>query len=152
MDIAIVVGGAAAVGLLDALATQPTHATGVADAAVGRIDTITVFEPSPHLWQGRPYGPELAAVLVNTPPALMSVCARDRDHFAAWLGQRVADHLDPLLGQPLVPRALYGEYLVHSAEKAVAALGGTGPPGARRTGAGARCRRRHRLAAGAAHG
>ncbi|WEV26217.1 FAD/NAD(P)-binding protein [Streptomyces sp. 71268] len=128
MDIAIVGGGAAAVGLLDTLATHPTHATGVTDAAVGRVDTITVFEPSPHLWRGRPYGPDLAAVLVNTPPALMSVRAEDRDHFAAWLGQRVADHLDPLLGQPLVPRALYGEYLVHSAEKAVAALDEQGHP------------------------
>ncbi|MGC4937019.1 FAD/NAD(P)-binding protein [Kribbella sp. DT2] len=118
MDIAIVGGGAAAVSLLDALAV--TEGTGTVGG------TITVFEPSPYLWRGRPYGPDLDAVLVNTPPALMSVRARDFGHFAAWLGKRGADHLDPLLGQPLVPRALYGEYLVHSAEKAVAALGEQG--------------------------
>jgi len=120
MDIAIVGGGAAAVGLLDALAT-----TGP-DTAPGAPDTVTVFEPSPHLWRGRPYGPDLDAVLVNTPPALMSIRGGDFGHFAAWLGERGADHLDALLGQPLVPRALYGEYLVHSAEKAIATLGERG--------------------------
>ncbi|MFE6778054.1 FAD/NAD(P)-binding protein [Streptomyces sp. NPDC057702] len=94
----------------------------------GEPGTITVFEPSPHLWRGRPYGPDLAAVLVNTPPALMSVRAGDRDHFAAWLGERGAEHTDPLFGQPLVPRALYGDYLAHSAERAVAALAEQGRP------------------------
>jgi uncharacterized NAD(P)/FAD-binding protein YdhS len=122
MDIAIVGGGAAAVGLLDALAATE------GPAAVGGTGTITVFEPSPHLWRGRPYVPDLEAVLVNTPPALMSVRGADFGHFAAWLGKRGADHIDPLLGQPLVPRAVYGEYLVHSAEKAVAALGEQGWP------------------------
>jgi len=120
MDIAIVGGGAATVALLDALAV-----TG-GDTTPGRPDTITVFEPSPHLWRGRPYGPDLDAVLVNTPPALMSVRGGDHGHFAAWLGERGADHLDTLLGQPLVPRALYGEYVVHSAEKAIATLGERG--------------------------
>ncbi|WP_329375954.1 FAD/NAD(P)-binding protein [Streptomyces sp. NBC_01351] len=122
MDIAIIGGGAAAVGLLDALAATEGN------AAVGGTGTITVFEPSPHLWRGRPYGPDLDAVLVNTPPALMSVRGGDFGHFAAWLGECGADHMDPLLGQPLVPRSLYGEYLVHSAEKAVAALGEQGWP------------------------
>ncbi|MEV0173190.1 FAD/NAD(P)-binding protein [Streptomyces sp. NPDC050803] len=111
MDIAIVGGGSAAVGLLDALA-----------ALEGESGTITVFEPSPHLWRGRPYGPDLDAVLVNSPPALMSIRHGDFGHYAAWLGERGADHVDELLGQPLVPRALYGEYLAHTAEKAVAAL------------------------------
>ncbi|MYS86278.1 FAD/NAD(P)-binding protein [Embleya scabrispora] len=122
MDIAIVGGGAAAVGLLDALAATEAGAAG------GDTGTITVFEPSPHLWRGRPYGPDLDAVLVNTPPALMSVRGGDFGHFAAWLGERGVDHIDPLLGQPLVPRALYGGYLVHTAEKAVAALGERGWP------------------------
>ncbi|MFE3316592.1 FAD/NAD(P)-binding protein, partial [Embleya sp. NPDC059213] len=122
MDIAIVGGGAAAVGLLHALATTE----GTAEA--GGTGTVTVFEPSPHRWRGRPYGPDLDAVLVNTPPALMSVRSGAFGHFADWLGARGGDHLDPLLGQPLVPRALYGEYLVHAAEKAVAALGEQGWP------------------------
>ncbi|MFJ5774525.1 FAD/NAD(P)-binding protein [Streptomyces sp. NPDC093094] len=120
MDIAIIGGGAAAVGLLDALAAT----TG--KTAAGERGTVTVFEPSPRLWRGRAYGPDLDSVLVNAPPAIMSIRSGDFGHYAAWLGERGADHTDGLLGRPLVPRALYGEYLVHSAEKAVAALGEQG--------------------------
>ncbi|MGV9453733.1 FAD/NAD(P)-binding protein [Streptomyces sp. NPDC003635] len=119
MDIAIVGGGSAAVGLLDALAAGE-------GAEEGGAGTITVFEPSPHLWRGRPYGPDLDSVLVNTPPALMSIRRGDFGHYAAWLGERGAGHVDEFLGQPLVPRALFGEYLAHTAEKAVAALGERG--------------------------
>ncbi|MGW6274583.1 FAD/NAD(P)-binding protein [Streptomyces sp. NPDC055060] len=115
MDIAVVGAGAAAVALLDGLA-----------ATADGPGTITVFEPSPHLWRGRPYGPDLDAVLVNTPPALMSIRASDVGHYAAWLGARGADHLDDRLGQPLVPRALYGDYLAHTAETALAALRAAG--------------------------
>ncbi|MFD4527681.1 FAD/NAD(P)-binding protein [Streptomyces sp. NPDC058470] len=111
MDIAIVGAGAAAVGLLDTLAAI-AHEPG----------TITVFEPSPHLWRGRPYGPDLDTVLVNTPPAIMSIRHLDFGHYAAWLGTRGAAHLDERLGRPLVPRALYGEYLAHSAETALSIL------------------------------
>ncbi|WP_232835586.1 FAD/NAD(P)-binding protein [Actinocorallia populi] len=111
MDIAIIGAGAAAVGLLDALA-----------ATAGGPGGITVFEPSPHLWRGRPYGPDLDSVRVNAPPAIMSIRHSDPGHYAAWLGTRGAGHLDELLGQPLVPRALYGEYLAHTGETALAAL------------------------------
>ncbi|MEV0115580.1 FAD/NAD(P)-binding protein [Streptomyces sp. NPDC050844] len=121
MDIAIVGGGAAAVGLLDALAATEGEAS-----AGGGTGTITVFEPSPQLWRGRPYGPDLDSVLVNAPPAIMSIRNGDFGHYAAWLGERGADHVDVLLGRPLVPRALYGEYLAHTAEKAMAALGERG--------------------------
>ncbi|MFD0417477.1 FAD/NAD(P)-binding protein [Streptomyces sp. NPDC127108] len=115
MDIAIVGAGAAAVGLLDTLA-----------ATADRPGTITVFEPSPHLWRGRPYGPDLDTVLVNSPPALMSIRHSDFGHYAAWLGPRGTAHLDERLGQPLVPRALYGAYLAHTAETASAALRANG--------------------------
>nr|WP_246481556.1 FAD/NAD(P)-binding protein [Amycolatopsis umgeniensis] len=111
MDIAIVGAGAAAVALLDTLA-----------ATAAEPATVTVFEPSAQLWRGRAYGPDLDSVLVNSPPALMSIRHADFGHYAAWLGERGASHLDELLGQPLVPRALYGEYLEHTAEAAVAAL------------------------------
>ncbi|MFI7633957.1 FAD/NAD(P)-binding protein [Nonomuraea sp. NPDC049400] len=111
MDIAIVGAGAAAVGLLDALAATAVEPGG-----------ITVFEPSAHLWRGRPYGPDLDSVLVNAPPALMSIRHQDRGHYAAWLGERGAAHVDEQLGQPLVPRALYGDYLEHTAETALATL------------------------------
>ncbi|MFI6681341.1 FAD/NAD(P)-binding protein [Kribbella sp. NPDC050470] len=122
MEIAIVGGGAAAVGLLDALAARP------GDQGRGRsgAGTVSVFEPSPQLWRGRPYGPDLESVLVNAPPAIMSIRSGDFGHYAAWLGNRGAEHLDQLLGQPLVPRAVYGEYLADTAEKAIAALGEQG--------------------------
>ncbi|MCX5125942.1 FAD/NAD(P)-binding protein [Streptomyces sp. NBC_00347] len=111
MDIAIVGAGAAAVGLLDALA-----------ATADGPGAITVFEPSPHLWRGRPYGPDLDTVLVNAPPAVMSIRHGDFGHYAAWLGPRGTAHLDERLDRPLVPRALYGAYLTHTAETALATL------------------------------
>ncbi|MCG5214748.1 FAD/NAD(P)-binding protein [Streptosporangium soli] len=112
MRIAIVGAGAAAVGLLDALA--------VSEAEAGEV---TVFEPSVHLWRGRPYGPDLDSVLVNSPPAIMSIRHLDFGHYASWLRpERAAAHLDDLLGQPLVPRAVYGEYLADTAEAALAGL------------------------------
>ncbi|MCT2589928.1 FAD/NAD(P)-binding protein [Streptomyces sp. N2-109] len=133
MEIAIVGAGAAAVGLLDALAattagnpggpgTTGTPGTPGTSGTSGTSGSITVFEPSPHLWRGRPYGPDLDTVLVNAPPAIMSIRYQDFGHYEAWLGTRGAAHLDPALGQPLVPRALYGEYLEHTAEAAMATL------------------------------
>jgi uncharacterized NAD(P)/FAD-binding protein YdhS len=115
MDIAIIGAGAAAVGVLDAL-TADEHARA----------SITVFESSPHLWRGRPYGPDLDSVLVNAPPAIMSIRHGDLGHFASWLGETGAAHLDPLLERPLVPRALYGRYLEHTAEAALETLRGRG--------------------------
>ncbi|WP_043626700.1 FAD/NAD(P)-binding protein [Nonomuraea candida] len=116
MRIAIIGGGAAAAGLLDSLAAG--------EAGPGEV---TVFEPSAHLWRGRPYAPDLDSVLVNAPPAIMSIRHGDPGHYAAWLGpERAAAHLDGLLGQPLVPRALYGDYLADTAEAALAALRGRG--------------------------
>ena len=111
MRIAIVGAGAAAVGLLDSLA-----------ATADSPGAITVFEPSPHLWRGRPYGPDLDTVLVNAPPVIMSIRHLDFGHYAAWLGTRGQGHLDERLGRPVVPRALYGEYLAHTAETALATL------------------------------
>lgn len=107
----------------------PTSTPGHAPRPRGGPRTITVFEPSPSLWRGRPYGPDLDAVRVNAPPAIMSVRHGDFGHYAAWLGEsggRGGDHMDELLGAPLVPRALYGDYLVETAEKATAALGEQG--------------------------
>ncbi|MFI6742622.1 FAD/NAD(P)-binding protein [Nonomuraea sp. NPDC050451] len=118
MHIAIIGAGAAAVGLLDALA--------VSEAGMG-VGEVTVFEPSAYLWRGRPYAPDLDSVLVNAPPAIMSIRHLDPGHYASWLGtERAAAHLDGLLGQPLVPRALYGEYLADTAEAALAVLRGRG--------------------------
>jgi uncharacterized NAD(P)/FAD-binding protein YdhS len=111
MDIGIIGGGAAAVGLLDALAR---HAE--------TPGAVTVFEPSPHLWRGRPYAPDLDSVLVNAPPVIMSIREGDFDHYASWLGGPDDAYVDPGIGRPLVPRGRYGEYLEHTAEKAIADL------------------------------
>ncbi|WP_147260087.1 FAD/NAD(P)-binding protein [Pseudonocardia hierapolitana] len=111
MDIGIIGGGAAAVGLLDALAREAETP-----------GAVTVFEPSPHLWRGRPYAPDLDSVLVNAPPVIMSIREGDFEHYASWLGAGDDAYVDPGIGRPLVPRARYGEYLEHTAEKAIADL------------------------------
>ncbi|MGW0182431.1 FAD/NAD(P)-binding protein [Nocardia sp. NPDC003345] len=117
MHIGIVGAGAAAVALLDALAGL--------DAAPG---AVTVFDGSSALWRGRPYQPDLAAVRVNAPPPLMSVRAGDREHYQRWLAEQgdMTRYLDPGLGQPLVPRATYGDYLEQTARAAIARLRGRG--------------------------
>ncbi|WP_280435645.1 FAD/NAD(P)-binding protein [Nocardia carnea] len=119
MNIAIIGGGSAAVALLDALAVA-------GDEAGERPGSVTVFEPSPRLWRGRPYTSDLDSVLVNAIPQLMSIRGGDFGHYRGWLGERGAEYLDTRLGERLVPRALYGEYLVDSAEAALAALRGRG--------------------------
>lgn len=113
MRIGIIGAGAAAVGLLDALAGM--------DSTPG---SITVFDGSSSVWRGRPYQPDLEAVRVNAPPALMSVRAGDRSHYERWLDGRgdTACYLDEGLGQPLVPRGVYGEYLEQSARTAITRL------------------------------
>ncbi|MFF2082229.1 FAD/NAD(P)-binding protein [Nocardia sp. NPDC058176] len=113
MRIGIIGAGVAAVGLLDALADT------------GREPgTITVFEGSAALWRGRAYQHDVPAVRVNAPPALMSVRAEDRAHFERWLLRRpdAAEFLDHGLGQPIVPRAMYGEYLEQTARTAITRL------------------------------
>ncbi|MFC5215375.1 FAD/NAD(P)-binding protein [Streptomyces coerulescens] len=121
-DIGIIGGGASAVCLLDALAE--------AGPAPG---DVTVFEPDPHLWRGRPYQPDLDTVRVNIPPEGMSVRFGDREHFPRWLAARDAvlgmaepDFVDPLNNLRFVPRATYGAYLEQSARDAVARLRATG--------------------------
>ncbi|MGK8502324.1 FAD/NAD(P)-binding protein [Nocardia asiatica] len=138
MHIGIIGAGAAAVGLLDAIAAT--------DRAPG---SITVFDGSPAVWRGRPYQPDLEAVRVNAPPALMSARADDRGHYERWLGKRGAAaghgddpsapstaraierlqrgddlerYLDEGLGVPLVPRGVYGEYLEQTAHAAISRL------------------------------
>ncbi|WP_433329041.1 FAD/NAD(P)-binding protein [Spirillospora sp. CA-294931] len=114
-NIGVIGAGAAAVGFLDALSRTD-----------GPPATVTVFEPSPHLWRGRAYQPDLDAVRVNAPPVIMSARHGDPEHYARWLGDRAADHLDTRFGQPIVPRALYGSYLEDTAEAALKALRAAG--------------------------
>lgn len=107
MDIAIIGAGAAAVALLDAL--DPSD-----------VRTVTVFDPSDAPWRGRPYRPDLDSVLVNAPPAIMSIRFGDPEHYARWLDGRAADYTDERLGSPIPPRAVYGRYLADTAEAALA--------------------------------
>ncbi|CAM2964927.1 FAD/NAD(P)-binding protein [Saccharomonospora xinjiangensis] len=112
MDIAIIGAGAAAVSLLDALSLTSAPPGG-----------ITVFEESPAWWSGRAYQPDADSVRVNAPPRLMSVRASDPQHYARWLADHGgADHLDRLLGVPIVPRAHYRGYLAASADDAIERL------------------------------
>ncbi|MEU3013535.1 FAD/NAD(P)-binding protein [Nocardia asteroides] len=118
MHIGIVGAGAAAVALLDALAD-----------AEDRPSRVTVFDGAPALWRGRPYQPDLDTVRVNAPPPIMSVRAGDPTHYQRWLARRdVSGYLDEALGHPLVPRAVYGEYLEDTAHAAIARLGRAGCP------------------------
>ncbi|MFI0480449.1 FAD/NAD(P)-binding protein [Actinomadura sp. 9N215] len=107
MELAIIGAGAAAVGLLDAL--DPAAAT-----------SVTVFDPAPEPWRGRPYQADLDSVLVNAPPAIMSIRFDDRDHYARWLDGGTVDYTDERLGHPIPPRAVYGGYLADTAEAALA--------------------------------
>ncbi|MFI0446659.1 FAD/NAD(P)-binding protein [Actinomadura sp. 6N118] len=111
MEIGIIGAGASTVGLLDALA-RLARGPGA----------VTVFEPSPHRWRGRAFGPDLKSVLVNTPPMIMSARHGDPAHYARWLEDRDASHLDRRLGHQIVPRGMYGDYLEQTAESALARL------------------------------
>jgi uncharacterized NAD(P)/FAD-binding protein YdhS len=120
MDLAVIGAGAAAVCLLDTLSRQ--------DAGPGRL---LVFDSSPRLWRGRPYQQDSDAVRVNLPPMAMSARYGDDAHFANWLRTGpypVEQYRDDLLGQPLPPRAVYGDYLEETAESALAELRRRGRP------------------------
>lgn len=112
MDIGIIGAGAAGVSLLDALAQQADRAN---------PGSIVVLEGAPSLWRGRAYQPDLEAVRVNAPPQLMSARFQDPEHYQRWLAGRDG-YVDPLLGVPIVPRTVYGDYLEATAEEAVSRL------------------------------
>lgn len=116
-DLAIIGGGPSTVCLLDALATG------------GEAGALTVFEPSPHLWRGRPFAPDVDAVRVNAPPSEMSVRAGDSDHFGRWLAVRdlvrrpnQQDGTCPISGSRFVSRHVFGDYLEHAAREALHTL------------------------------
>ncbi|WP_081915582.1 FAD/NAD(P)-binding protein [Saccharothrix sp. NRRL B-16314] len=119
--IGIVGGGASTVCLLDALARS--------DVGGG---AITVFDPSPHLWRGRPYQRDVTAVRVNIAPEGMTIRSGDKAHFTRWLAARYPkaqgenDYMDPLCGIKFIPRAMYGEYLEDSARDALVHLAESG--------------------------
>ncbi len=114
LKIGVVGGGASAVCLLDALAQREDLCNG----------QITVFEPAAHPWRGRAYQPDMDAVRVNAPPQDMSVRAGGDAHFHDWLvsrGFQLASggrYWDPHGHTTFVPRAVYGDYLEHSARAA----------------------------------
>lgn len=112
-ELAIVGGGPSTVCLLDAVAQ--------ADSVPGGI---TVFEPAPMLWRGRPFRRDMESVRVNTPPEEMSVRFADPGHFLRWLDapERAADPADPHCGVRFVPRGKYGDYLEKSVNAAIVRL------------------------------
>ncbi|XVQ11263.1 FAD/NAD(P)-binding protein [Spirillospora sp. CA-255316] len=106
MEIGIIGAGAAAVGLLDALPP-------------GTAGAVTVFDPAPLPWRGRPYRPDLDSVRVNVTPEISSIRFGDPGHYVRWLGDRGAVHMDRLLGRALVPRGVFGGYLEDTARAAL---------------------------------
>jgi uncharacterized NAD(P)/FAD-binding protein YdhS len=118
LRIGVIGGGASAVCLLDALAQQENLRGG----------QLTVFEPTPRLWRGRAYQPDVDAVRVNAPPADMSVRAGATDHFREWLCAKgfrpdaSSPYWDSRAGTVFVPRAVYGDYLEESAMAACSRL------------------------------
>ncbi|MBV8539727.1 MAG: FAD/NAD(P)-binding protein [Pseudonocardiales bacterium] len=114
-EIGVVGGGPSAVCLLDSLAREKDIPPG----------GVVVFEPSRHLWRGRPYQPDIDVVRVNSTPDDMSIRAGDTDHFEDWLTARDlvvgygSSHIDTLSGARFVPRAVFGDYLEQSARSAL---------------------------------
>ncbi|MGA6204684.1 FAD/NAD(P)-binding protein [Nocardia testacea] len=113
MHIGIVGAGTATVALLDAIA-----ATG------SEPGEITVFESSSTVWRGRAYQYDQDSVRVNAPPMAMTARGGDLEHYLRWLQQRpeLGRYLDEGLGLPVVPRAVYGQYLEQTAHTAIAGL------------------------------
>ena len=115
MQIGVIGGGPSAVCLLDSLALSPLPP-----------GDVIIFEPSAHLWRGRPFQPDMASVRVNAPPDDMSVRRGDTGHFERWLEEQAEFDTtltpDPWSGTPFVPRAVYGEYLRDSARAAIDTL------------------------------
>jgi uncharacterized NAD(P)/FAD-binding protein YdhS len=119
ISIALIGGGASAVCLIDALAQRETPP-----------GSLTVFEPSPHLWRGRAYQVDTPTLRVNAVPDDMSVRHGDARHFERWLltRDRILSlpegmaGLDPRAGARFAPRTEYGEYLEQSAHAALAKL------------------------------
>ncbi|MGC9542871.1 FAD/NAD(P)-binding protein [Streptomyces sp. UG1] len=116
ISIGVVGGGAAAVCLVDALARSE-----------GDPGTLTVFEPSPHLWRGRAYQVDSETLRVNATPDDMSVRAGDLGHFERWLETRdrvagVSRGVDRISGARFAPRPVYGDYLEESAYAALGEL------------------------------
>ncbi|MEU3609218.1 FAD/NAD(P)-binding protein [Streptomyces sp. NPDC035033] len=115
-SIGVVGGGAAAVCLIDALSL--THS---------EPGSLTVFEPSPHLWRGRAYQVDTETLKVNATPDDMSVRHGDLAHFERWLETRdkiigVRVGVDRWSGSRFAPRTVYGEYLEQTAYAALGEL------------------------------
>ncbi|MCT2594732.1 FAD/NAD(P)-binding protein [Streptomyces sp. N2-109] len=115
-SIGVVGGGGAAVCLIDAL-SRTLHEPG----------SLTVFEPSPHLWRGRAYQVDTETLRVNTESHDMSVRTGDPGHFDRWLQARdrltgIREGVDRMTGARFPPRSVYGEYLEQTAYAALGEL------------------------------
>ncbi|MCC3767057.1 FAD/NAD(P)-binding protein [Streptomyces sp. UNOC14_S4] len=118
--IGIVGGGAAAVCLLDRLSLTQGLGPG----------SVTVFEPTDNLWRGRAYQRDVDSVLVNIIPSEMSARMDAPEAFLRWLGESGLPYAagDYAADGHFPPRHVFGSYLEHTAERAMAALAAAGSP------------------------
>jgi uncharacterized NAD(P)/FAD-binding protein YdhS len=104
MRIAVIGGGAAAVGLLDSLLARSDRF---------RQPHIVIYEPS-HLAHGLAFAPDLDTALINLPNGRMSIRSHEPAHFLNWLESASRTAIAGDDGPPAesyAPRWLFGEYL-----------------------------------------
>lgn len=116
VSIVIVGGGSVAVSFLYQLIESLTSATGF---------SIAIFETRSSIGPGTAYEKDLSSNLLNIPVSRMSAVCSDPDNFLNWLRQ-----LDPALlreegvteiaPSSFVPRPVFGQYLQHLYDQALA--------------------------------
>lgn len=109
MRIALVGGGPAAACMMESLIRARDEIN--RDAPLD----ITVFDPSPHLWCGPSFGPDMDEALMNTYTSDMSIRYWDPDHITQWMKE---NGYTQFAGTKFAPREIIGKYIRDSAEKA----------------------------------
>ncbi|KIF78416.1 hypothetical protein QR77_40945 [Streptomyces sp. 150FB] len=97
--------------------------------ALGSRDVdLVIVEPSDHLWRGRAYRMDRDEIVVNAPPAMMTLDPNDPEHAQRWL----ARHHDGSCASELwtqevfPPRHVYGRYLEESLSQTLDGLTAAG--------------------------
>lgn len=108
LKLAVIGGGASAAAVLDAILEHVACHVNI---------SITVYDPSPHLWCGYAFQPDGEGVLSNVSMGIMSVRANDNEHGIRWLAGHGFDAYTPEITFP--PRSVVGQYLKSSANRTI---------------------------------